>query len=149
MTSANSKCPLWWTTRVIDARRLTTLSAFAHIFFHFFFSPLRGANISPTVPGPFRQERLRISLRDSAHKSLSQSGKGRSDLANDCSTLLDEVWNRPPHKRSAACHCSQPSVWHDRYKASDQGRSNKGSLFGSPAQHNLGSRFIAARDKCR
>lgn len=116
----------------------------------FFFSPLGGANISPAVLGPFCRERLRISLHDSAHKSLLQSGKERSDLANDCSTFLDEVWNRPP-RTHALCRLSlQPAV-HLAQPLQDflSAIREQGIVVRVACSAKPGSHFISARDKCR
>lgn len=52
-------------------------------------------------------------IDDFGHKSLLQSGKREVKSVNDCSTFLDEVWNRPrcPHTLlafSTPVHLAQP-----------------------------------------
>lgn len=91
---------------------LDNVKCFCTYLFSLFFFFLRSAAQTSLRPswGRFDGERLRISLHDAAHKSLLQSGKGRSDLANDCSTFLDEVWNRPPHSHTPCRRSLQPVV---------------------------------------
>lgn len=136
---------------MIDARSRMTLGAFGHIISYYFFSLFasRRKHLSDRL-GAVSPETPPDSLHDSAHKSLLQSGKERSDLANDCSTFLDEVWSRPPlPTHPAASHFSQPSIWHNRSKTSYQECGEQGIVVRVACSAKTWEPFPLCPHKCR
>lgn len=127
---------------MIDARRLTTLSAFAHIFFSFFFFFLRSAAQTSLRPswGRFAGNASGF-LCTTRPINLSYSQEKRGQILLMIVPLSSMRCGTGPRipTHSAASHCSQPSIWHNRCKISYQQYGNKGSLFASPAQQNLGA----------